>query len=151
MAVMDKAGGLELRGFKEFDRLIKELPDRVGGAVMRKVIRAGGRPLAKAYKSNLKRHKIHGSWVGLKVKRYKRSSVTMGIVGLKRPAGRVAHLIEFGTAPRYHKKSGKYVGAMPAYRPLTRAQHATRHAMVSAMRKKAAVEIKKEAMKLGKK
>jgi HK97 gp10 family phage protein len=36
--------------------------------------------------------------------------VMLMYVGPKEPH---AHLVEFGSGPRYHKKSGKFVGAMP--------------------------------------
>lgn len=74
-----------------------------------------------------------------------RSKVVL-YVGPVRPDGSVlphGHLYEFGTAPRFHRKSGKSVGAMPA-RPFMRpAWDANRAQVLATLKRELWTEIEK--------
>ena len=54
-----------------------------------------------------------------------------------------AHLSEFGTAPRFHAKSGKAVGAMPAQPFLRPAWDASTELMLATLRRETWKEIEK--------
>jgi HK97 gp10 family phage protein len=54
-----------------------------------------------------------------------------------------AHLVEFGTAPRFHVSSGKAVGAMPAQPFLRPAWDASTELMLATLRRAMKVEIEK--------
>ncbi len=54
-----------------------------------------------------------------------------------------AHLFEFGTAPRFHAKSGKAVGAMPAQPFLRPAWDASTELMLATLRRETWKEIEK--------
>lgn len=54
-----------------------------------------------------------------------------------------AHLYEFGTAPRYHRKSGKYVGAMMADPFMRPAWDANKDQVLAILKKEVWSEIEK--------
>ena len=55
------------------------------------------------------------------------------------------HLVEYGTAPRYHKKTGKFVGAMPAKPFMRPAVDANRWNVIARVRSKMSELVKRAA------
>ncbi len=150
MGRLTKAG-MELIGMDELDRVLRDLPKKVSKNVQRKAVRAGTSVLLKATRRNVRAiGKVTGTLLKSltkKVKTYSRTSTVAGIVGPRARAAPHAHLVEYGTDPRYHK-SGKSVGRMPILAPFRRAFYSTAPEVKRVMRKKLAEGIKQEALKL---
>ncbi len=169
---MRKTAGMEMIGFDELDKMFRNLPAKVTKNVQRKAVRAGASVLLKEYRRNVKKlGKVTGTLrrsLAKKVKTYRRTATVVGIIGPKSRAAPHAHLVEFGTKPRYRGKKRKgermrrvfravriggrwgYTGSMPAFAPLRRAFYSTLSKVKHTMRKKLADGIKAEALKLRK-
>lgn len=148
---------MKLRGAKELEAALLELPTRIGkGALRRSMLKMlqlvaddaaarvsvkSGRLKAKiAVKAQLSRRQRRG--------RAKGKGVIEAFVGAT-PA-RHAHLVELGTGPR-RQRNGKSVGAMPA-RPFMRpAWEANKNRLLDEMGAAMWAEIEKAAKRLAKK
>jgi HK97 gp10 family phage protein len=130
---------MSVSGFAELDKELERLSQSVGKQVLNRALMKVAEPLAERAKSyavgfkdstgtlqnsitvgkklNKRQSKMHR-------KAYKddrmSAEVFVGVSYSRGSGARHAHLIEFGTGPRFHKKTGKYVGQvspMPFMRP----------------------------------
>lgn len=99
--------------FSEIDTMLNELPKAMSRTVIKNALKKAAKPLKKEAETKAP-GKIKKSIIisdkrnGKKVRSKKAAYVFVG------PTEPHAHLVEFGTGPRFHK-SGKYVGKMPAF------------------------------------
>lgn len=108
----------KIQGLDEIHRKLERLPDRLQQHVLASGNGAVARALAKDMTIRLA-GTIHPFLKPVKASQDPKRRRTKGYrVHLIKRYARLAHLIEFGTAPRYQKK-GRYTGAMPA-RPFMR-------------------------------
>jgi len=110
MAVVGKTFKFEV-DFSEIDAMLSELPKAMGKTVVRNALKKAAKPIKDAAAEGApggikKSMKIDDKRGGKRVKSNKAVYMFVG------PTEPHAHLVEFGTGPRYHK-SGKYVGKMP--------------------------------------
>jgi HK97 gp10 family phage protein len=110
MAVVGKTFKFEV-DFSEIDAMLSELPKAMGKTVVRNALKKAAKPIKDAAAEGApggikKSMKIDDKRGGKRVKSKKAVYMFVG------PTEPHAHLVEFGTGPRYHK-SGKYVGKMP--------------------------------------
>lgn len=101
----------EVRGLKEIQTLLTQLPDNM----QRNVLRSGNRALAKEVSERIAaggKVPALARTVTFRENPAKRATRAF-MVGLRKPWSALAHLFEFGTAPRFHK-SGKSTGRMIA-------------------------------------
>lgn len=119
---------VELDGFEDLSRALNELPREVGPGVLRRALKKAGQPVADMANSlapsdsgDLGRsYIVTGRLIATQraeAGRRTRGDVPM-YVGANYARGTPnyaphAHLVEFGTGPRFHA-SGKAVGHMPA-------------------------------------
>lgn len=111
----------KLHGAKELERALRELPKRTGKRAMRKAMERAAEPLKRDMAQNAERafpELAQAAAASTKLsRRQKRGAKKPGkaevtyYVGFK--PGRLAHLFEFGSGPRY-QKNGRYTGQMPA-------------------------------------
>lgn len=107
----------ELKGSKELERALLQLPKSTGKAALRRALTQVSVPIAvdaarRAPRSSEAPHLADSIAVSTKLKRSQRRRARPGVtvyVGARMPH---AHLVEFGTGPRY--TDGKYAGQMPA-------------------------------------
>lgn len=96
---------LELQGNKELIRAMEQLSNKVQRDIGRKAVRAGSMPIFKEAKANLGRVVSDEATGKLKKSMGRRFRTKKGIhyvvIGPALPEGAHAHLVEFGTGPRY--------------------------------------------------
>ena len=106
---------VELHGAKELDALLKDLPEKMRRKVMRPALAEGSRLIVKDAKARCpvtsRPHTVKGvkvlgrlrKSIGYKIKQYKNTGNWISIIGprLGRWGGYHAHLVEFGSAPRW--------------------------------------------------
>lgn len=108
--------------------MLESLPRKMSGPVVRKALREGAKPILAAARaaapiSNDKDpgllRKSMSPGRGIRIKAYRRTGVTMAVIGPSWPLGAHGHLIEFGTQLRTTKTgASRGVGpAMPFLRP----------------------------------
>lgn len=112
--------GFKFEGGKDLERALGELKRGTAKGVSRRVLKKVLKPVAEAAEASpftiavtsaLTARQRRGAWQDF------RPSVVAMYVGPVDDDGQGephAHLLEFGTMPRYHRKSGKYVGAVMA-------------------------------------
>lgn len=127
MGTLPEGLKVTFHGAKELDEALTQLPRSVAKSVLIKAMKNAGKPIADHARSlapvdegrlaesidvrqTLTRRQRRG--------RSRRGAAAI-FIGPTFPMGRHGHLVEFGTGPRYHKKTGKYVGMMSA-RPFLR-------------------------------
>lgn len=153
---MAKRGAFDFRlvGLEALDKALAELPKAVAKQTLDRILRKGARPVVKQAKANLSGSgdgKLAKSIrAGTSLSRYQRRRRRKAgdvelFIGPTLPHG---HLKEWGTGPRYHKKSGKYVGSMPAEPYMRPAWDATKHKVLAIISEEAWNEIAKAAKKL---
>jgi HK97 gp10 family phage protein len=113
----------QIEGLKELEAALMQLSKATGKTVLRNALKKAAAPIAEAAKENVPvdegRLKESISVNTRLVKSQQpggfrdRTAVNVH-VGADAKNGPHAHLVEFGTKPRFHKKSGKYVGMAPA-------------------------------------
>lgn len=148
----------QLSGQKELAEAFEELPKSVGNAVLRTTITKALRPVRDDAKNFVRRdeHDLAESIV-ISTRLNKRQRRIYGkhgdvvvYAGPSHPKGAHGHLLEFGTGPRYHKTTGRYVGVMPA-RPFMRpAWDANRGRVLQTIREDLWANIVKAAQRLRK-
>src|ERR1044072_4181494 len=106
-------------GAGQLDELFAQLPKAIGDEVLRKTAKSALVPVEDAAKNYLLAHIRTGNLLNSieistqlkgsqKEFQDKRKGDVAVYVGASSPRGNAAHLVEFGTAPRY-QKNGKYV------------------------------------------
>lgn len=114
-------------GAKELAEIFDELPKSLTDAVIKSAAKKALQPVAELAKATVVRDDGDlANSIAISTtlsKRQKRMFRQKGEVavyaGPSYPKGAAGHLIEFGTGPRYHKTTGKYVGVVQA-RPFMR-------------------------------
>jgi hypothetical protein len=100
-------------GLKELEQALDQIPVRM----QQNVLRSGNRALAMAFVRAIRNNPNLPSSVrkAIRADSDPAKRATKGyVVGLRRPFSNLTHLIEFGTAPRTQKKTGRFTGRMPA-------------------------------------
>lgn len=120
---------MDLTGFKELEAELEKLSKAAGKGVLRRSLIKAAQPTAALMNSlaplgatgNLKGSIVVSTNLATnqgnlhrKMFRDERSSVEVFVGADWHLSGQHAHLVEYGTGPRYQKKSGKFVGSMPA-------------------------------------
>jgi HK97 gp10 family phage protein len=165
---------MKIEGLKELDAALSELPKATAKNNMRRAAETALQPVvdhAKSLAPAGKPRKVGKRYVtGGDLKRSLTVSRKLGKSAAKKMreeqrregkysinvyAGaspmRYAHLVEFGTKPRYHKKTGKFVGQMPA-RPFMRpAWDANKTQVLATFQKDMWARIEKSAKRLARK
>jgi HK97 gp10 family phage protein len=165
---------MNVEGLKELDAALAELPKATGKNVMRRAARSALEPFASVASSlapvgpvrktkkgiipggRLKRSVNVSTALSKRQRRLaRRESAIEGKASITVHAGaslvRHAHLVEFGTKERFHKKTGKSVGSMPP-RPFMRpAWDSTKIQVLTIFQKEMWAEIKKSADLLARK
>lgn len=101
----------KIMGLNDLQHALDQLPD----AMQRNVIRAGNRKIAEELRKGIQ----SSSWpaslrrvVSVDLADKRKSRMPRFIVGLKKPWSKLAHLFEFGTAPRVQSSTGRATGRM---------------------------------------
>jgi HK97 gp10 family phage protein len=145
-------------GQKELARVFEELPKSVGNQVLRNTIRKAVVPVQETAKAIVRKDDRElDSSIIISTKLSKRQRRIHGKqgdvvvhVGPSHPKGAHGHLVEFGTRPRFHKKTGRFVGVMPALPFMRPAWGATKDRVLTTMRETIWAEILKAARRLRK-
>lgn len=150
----------ELKGARELEAALRELPRRIGKGAIRRALKKAAQPIADDAKgkvpvrTGLLQEKIQ---IGARLTRRQRRA--RGRVGDRNQVdvfigiglgGWHAHLVEFGTGPRVQKSTGRFVGQMPA-RPFMRpAWEAGKNRALDDFARLLWIEIEKSAARLAK-
>ena len=122
MATTTNFINFSLTGDKELAKLFEEFPKSLTDSVLRATGKKALQPVAAMARAtaakddgDLGQSIVVSTKLSPRQKRYygRRGGVSV-YAGPSHPKGAHGHLVEFGTGPRYHKKTGKYVGIMPA-------------------------------------
>jgi HK97 gp10 family phage protein len=148
---------MELRGAKELEAALRELPKRIGKAAIRRALKKVAQPIAEdakarvAVSSGRLQRRIQ---VATTLSKRQRRSRARGAdpnrvdVYIGAAPARHAHLVEFGSGPRRHKKTRKSVGTMPAQPFLRPAWDAGKHQALDQLERLLWQEIDKAARAL---
>lgn len=111
-------GGVVITGMIELDRMLKQMPTELNHRILGAANAAAAKPLVAAAQSIApigKTGNLKKSIGAVKIAISKANEIGTVHVGPRRKGGyrgNHGHLVEFGTAQRFHK-SGKSVGVMP--------------------------------------
>ena len=105
----------DLAGLKEFSDTLSKVTKAVGPDKVEPILLKGARKMASHLRpaapvgptGNLKK-----AVIAKKLQRYGRNPAP-SIAAINRKKAPHAHLVESGSGPRYHKRTGRYVGVMP--------------------------------------
>ena len=152
---------VRIEGLRELEKALAELPKATGKNVLRRTLRKAAEPMVAAAQSKAPvdsgglrdsiqiATRLSRRQARLHRKMFKddRASVEIfaGVSALPH-----AHLLEFGTGPRYHK-SGKYVGQVAPHPFMRPAWDAHKRPMLDAISKELGEEIMKAAQRLARK
>jgi len=110
---MATESSVEIKGLAELDKLLKDLPAKIEGNVMRGALRAGQKTMGDAAKANLQRNgsvKTGALQKSVRI-RFQRKSEKFGWIRSYLIAGNkeawYAHLIEYGTGSFYAGNGSK--------------------------------------------
>jgi HK97 gp10 family phage protein len=154
---------VKVEGLKELDAALAELPKTTGKNVMRSAARkalepviSAARPLVPEDSGNLKKSlKITTRLSKRQAAIMRREYKTEGKAAISMFAGPSAlphaHLIEFGTKPRYQKKTGKFVGQVKAQPFLRPAWDSKKDDVLNIFKKEMWTKIEKAAQRLARK
>ena len=153
---------LHITGAKQLKRALRELPEAMQREALEQALMESAQPMADAAKalapvdegrleeSIVVAKTLHKSQQAFATSSPDEVQVYVG-PNLQRgagPAGPHGHLNEFGTGPRYHETTGKYVGEMPAKPFLRPAFDATKKMVTRLLRPKLWNEIKRAAQRV---
>ena len=161
MMARREAFSFKIEGMKELDKMLKELPKSTRKTVVRNSLKKAAKPIADAYKRNIPQSgRATGKTLADRVEitsKLKPSQRSFGprdrtmvemFVGSSAPH---AHLVEFGTGPRYQKETGRYTGSMPPNPYLRNAFDATRRQALEILRDEMWKNIMRSAERIRKK
>lgn len=100
-------------GMRELQQALAHIPAKM----QQNVLRSGNRALANEFVKSIKNNPNLPSTVrkAVRMEADPTKRATKGfMVGLRKPFSRLGHLIEFGTAERTQKTTGRATGRMPA-------------------------------------
>lgn len=150
----------ELHGAKELENALRELPKRTGKSAVRRSLKKAAGPIAEDAQSRapsksgkLKRRIQVATQLSRRQRRSRAKGKVKGQVDVFVGAGpsRHAHLVEFGTGPRRHRKTGKSTGSMPPQPFLRPAWESGHRRALKDFSKLLWVEIEKAAKRLARK
>ena len=139
--------------FSELEWMLDQLPKAMSKTVLKNALKKAAKPVQAAAilnapigpTGNLKEGIIISTELkGHKVRAKKSVIVFVGADAVTAPH---AHLVEFGTAPRY-QENGKYVGQMPANPFFRNAWDATKHQALQIFIKEMETELLKAVLRL---
>lgn len=123
---MAKTADFTIEGGQHIQKALLELPRRYQRQAMKNAFMAGARIVAKEARAQAKSKQIGTKFsksivarIGTARDRKRLGKSTIAKVALKKPHSRLAHLFEFGTAPR-RQRNGRFTGqimAKPFLRP----------------------------------
>lgn len=140
---------LRIEGAGDIERALAELPRATAKSAMRRVMKKALQPVADAAEASPFVIAITSRLTPALRRRTRKDrgpnliTLYVGPVLSDGSHAPHSHLYEFGTAPRYHKKTGKYVGAQMADPFLRPAWDANRDAMLKILRREIWNEIDK--------
>jgi len=158
--------GIITAGFKELERALKLLPDRIQRRVMRTASTKAARPIVKAAKANARRtktgRKLLAKSIGQRSKSYTATQTIVTVIGprwgFKQEVGRtgagkaiyedpakIAHLVEHGHVLAI---GGNVVGHVPAHPFLRPAFESQKGPALAIYKRELAAGIEREARKL---
>lgn len=153
--------GMTLKGFKQYDKFLEQLPAQTLRKAARGAIRASAKPITKQMRANLKGHRRTGNLSkSIVVQNTKERRFEIAVyIGFKtgKGGGNHAALVEFGTSPRVLTGSknpadaGTPTGAMPALRFFVRARKSKRSEQVALLKTELKKRFEKEVIKLARK
>ena len=113
----------KITGVSEVSKVLRQLPPSVEKRVVDGALRAGARVFRNEIATRAK-HRVLKENVAVKTqsKGQRKADPVRGdvFVGFRFPASKLAHLFEFGTAPRFQKSTGRFTGQIqptPTVRP----------------------------------
>lgn len=154
---------VKVEGLKELDEALKDLPQATGKNVMRRAAEKALAPVIAAAKTfvpvdhgDLKRslkvsRKLSKRQAALMRQEYRTEGKAAVSVFAGPSALPHAHLIEFGTKPRYQKSTGKFVGQVAAQPFMRPAWDAKQNDVLAIFTKEMWTEIEKAAKRQAKK
>lgn len=115
----------KIKGMRELQRMLKKVPAKIQNKASRAAVREASTPMLRDVRRRAKtaiRSRSLGKSIGRRIKTYRRNGVTVAVIGPRldfvSPSGtkiaRLAHLIEFGTARRFQRKTKRTTGFMRA-------------------------------------
>jgi len=112
---------VKLKGDKELERTIKKLSKCLEPDEVESVFLKGAKAIARDAKSRAPRGPTGNLKKAIVAKTLRRigNKPAPAIAAVDYGKAPHAHLVEYGTGPRYQKKTGRYTGQMPA-RPFFR-------------------------------
>jgi HK97 gp10 family phage protein len=136
--------------FRELEHMLNELPKAMSKTVLKNALKKAAAPIRAAAEANapigptgnLKKSMVVSTELKSHKVRAKKSVIVF--VGSTAPH---AHLVEFGTAPRY-QENGKYTGQMPANPFFRHAWDATKHEALQIFIKEMETELLKAVQRL---
>lgn len=155
-AMPDMEVKFKVDGLRSLERMLLELGPVPASRVGTNAVRAGARVIAKRLRQNIAAKGLIESGRMLRtvgVKDDRRASFSGGSIR-RAFVGATSFLLrfhEFGTGPRYHKKTGKFVGRLPARATLRPALDEGAQEALDAMALNMGKSIEREALRLAKK
>lgn len=141
---------------RQLEDNLKELPKAMGRTVLRNALKKAAKPIRDEASANAP-HGPSGNLAKSIVITTKRNGRTVrnrrGVtifVGADHITAPHAHLVEFGTVERFHRKSGKSVGIMPQHPFFTRAFETMKSIAMDILLRELRVELDKAASRLAK-
>jgi HK97 gp10 family phage protein len=142
--------------FRELEWMLDQLPKAISKTVLKNALKKAAEPIRAAAEANapvgptgnLKRGMIIST--ELKSHKVRAKKSVLVFVGADAVIAPHAHLVEFGTAPRY-QENGKYVGQMPANPFFRNAWDATKHQALQIFIKEMETELLKAVLRLRRK
>lgn len=152
---------MTLHGAAELEAALRELPFRLAKSTLRRALLLAAVPMVDAARANAPTNRLKArTQLGSQLSRRQRAQAGRGQRGPKsgtytvlayvgqRPS-RHAHLLEFGSGPRYNKK-GQYRGVMPITPFLRPAFDSTAPEVLNRFGRILGVEIERAAVRLRK-
>jgi HK97 gp10 family phage protein len=148
---------MKLHGAKELEAALRQLPKRIGRAAIRRALMKAAQPIVNDAKGRAAATKPGLGEKGISISatmsrrqkrgRRKDKNAVEIFIGAHSAGRGLAHLIEFGTGPRY-QKNGRYTGQTPAQPFMRPAWDAGKMPAWSQLQKLLWAEIEKAARSL---
>jgi HK97 gp10 family phage protein len=139
-----------LEGVDDLVAAFDQLPKALAKSVLVDICNRAAKPIVETARALAPDDPDHPGSLkkSIGVKRWSGSKWAGVVIGPRWPEGAHGHLVEFGTGPRYHKTTGKYVGIMPPKPFMRPAWDLHRSAALDVMRSEVWDALAKAARKL---
>lgn len=104
---------VRIEGMDEVQKAMQQAARRMEHQNIEPILRNGAEVMAQAARSAVPRGPTGNLASAIIVKRQGNDDPPVYLAAVDRRRAPHAHLVEFGTGPRYHATTGKYVGHMP--------------------------------------